>query len=88
MSVCRSALRAPRGGNGADAYIADRDYRKREPAFAGASRYKARDKKGRGLRRRREREELEKTELKRFTAKDFVYDEARAQCVSPLCRAC
>ena len=28
---------------GADAYIADRDYRKREPAFAGASRYKARD---------------------------------------------
>ena len=28
---------------GADAYIADRDYRKREPAFTGASRYKARD---------------------------------------------
>jgi hypothetical protein len=40
---------------GADAYIADRDYRKREPAFAGASRYKARDKKERGLRRKRER---------------------------------
>ncbi|MGC4066360.1 MAG: IS1182 family transposase [Polyangiaceae bacterium] len=68
---------------GADAYIADRDYRKREPVFARASRYKARNKKERGLRRRREREALEKTESKRFTAKDFVYDEARARCICP-----
>jgi len=41
---------------GADAYVADRDYRKREPAFVGASRYKVRDKKERGLRRKREGE--------------------------------
>ncbi|HEY5960338.1 MAG TPA: transposase [Polyangiaceae bacterium] len=58
---------------GADAYIADRDYRKREPAFAPASRYKARDKKERGLRRRREREARESTEPKLFTVKDFIY---------------
>jgi hypothetical protein len=68
---------------GADAYIADRDYRKREPAFAGASRYKARDKKERGLRRKREREARENTESKLFTVKDFVYDEANARCICP-----
>jgi hypothetical protein len=68
---------------GADAYIADRDFRKREPAFAGASRYKARDKKERGLRRRRERETRENTKSKLFTVKDFVYDEANARCICP-----
>lgn len=68
---------------GADAYVADRDYRKREPAFAGASRYKARDKKERGLRRKREREARESTESKRFTVKDFLYDEANARCICP-----
>jgi transposase len=68
---------------GADAYIADRDYRKREPAFAGASRYKARDKKERGLRRKREREARESTGSKLFTVKDFFYDEANARCICP-----
>ena len=41
---------------GADAYIADRDYRRREPAFADAAKHKTRDKKERALKRRRERE--------------------------------
>ena len=68
---------------GANAYIADRDYRKREPAFAGASRYKARDKKERGLRRKREREARESTGSKLFTVKDFIYDEANARCICP-----
>jgi transposase len=68
---------------GADAYIADRDYRKREPAFAGVSRYKQREKKERGLRRRRERETRESTKSKLFTVKDFVYDEANARCICP-----
>jgi len=68
---------------GANAYIADRDYRKREPAFAGASRYKARDKKERGLRRRREREARESTGSELFTVKDFIYDEANARCICP-----
>jgi hypothetical protein len=68
---------------GADAYIADRDYRKREPEFAGASRYKARDKKERGLRRKREREARENDESKLFTFKDFLYGEANARCICP-----
>ena len=72
---------------GANAYIADRDYRKREPAFAGASRYKARDKKERGLRRKRERERereaSESTGSKLFTVMEFVYDEANARCICP-----
>jgi hypothetical protein len=68
---------------GADAYVADRDYRQREPAFAGAARHKARDKKERGLRRRREREARESTEPQLFTVKDFVYNEANARCIRP-----
>jgi hypothetical protein len=68
---------------GADAYIADRDYHRRNPAFAGATRYKARDKKERDLRRKREREARETTEPKQFTVKDFRYDEARARCICP-----
>jgi Transposase DDE domain len=38
---------------GADPYIADRDYRRRDPAFASADYHKVRDKKGRALRRKR-----------------------------------
>ena len=68
---------------GADAYIADRDYRKREAAFAKVSRYKARDKKERGLRRKREREARASTKSKLFTVKDFIYDEANARCACP-----
>jgi transposase len=68
---------------GADAYVADRDYRRRDPAFAGATRFKARDKKDRGRRRKREREARENTESKLFTAKDFLYDEANVLCICP-----
>jgi transposase len=68
---------------GADAYIADRDYRRREPAFSGASRHKQRDKKERSLRRRRERETRESTKRKLFTAEDFLYDEQNARCICP-----
>jgi hypothetical protein len=68
---------------GADACVADRDYRRREPAFAGASRFKRRDKKERGLRRRRKREARESAEPKQFTVRDFLYDEANARCICP-----
>ena len=68
---------------GADAYIADRDYRRREPEFADAARHKQRDKKERALRRKREREAREPTESGLFTVKDFLYDEANARCICP-----
>jgi transposase len=68
---------------GADAYIADRDYRKREPAFAGAERHKERDKKERALQRKRERETRESTKPKLFTVQDFLYDERNARCTCP-----
>jgi hypothetical protein len=66
---------------GADAYIADRDYRRRDPAFAQASRYKQRDKKERSLLRRRERESRQSTKPRLFTVQDFLYDEANALCI-------
>lgn len=68
---------------GADAYIADRDYRRREPEFANSGRYKQRDKKERALRRKRERETRQSTKSKLFTVKDFLYDEANARCICP-----
>jgi hypothetical protein len=39
---------------GVDAYIADRDSRRRDPAFADASRHKQRSRKERASKRRRE----------------------------------
>jgi hypothetical protein len=68
---------------GADAYIADRDYRRREPAYAGATRYKQRDKKERALRRRRERETRVTTKPKLFSVHDFLYDKLNARCICP-----
>ena len=68
---------------GADAYVADRHFRKREPAFAGAGRYKQREKKERALERRKQRESRENDEPKKFTVEDFTYDERNARCVSP-----
>jgi transposase len=68
---------------GADAYIADRDYRRREPAFAGATRHKLRDKKERALQRKRERETRETSGRKLFTLDDFLYDERNARCICP-----
>jgi hypothetical protein len=67
---------------GADAYVADRDFRKREPAFADAARHKERRKKQRALKRRRERETRSESEGL-FTAKDFQYDEVDATCMCP-----
>jgi hypothetical protein len=68
---------------GADAYVADRHFRKREPAFAGAGRYKQREKKERALERRKQRESRENDEPKKFTVEDFTYDERNARCVCP-----
>jgi transposase len=68
---------------GADAYVADRDYRRRDPAFANAARCKVRDKKDRSRRRKREREARDTTESKLFTVKDFLYDEAKVHCICP-----
>jgi hypothetical protein len=68
---------------GADAYIADRDYRRREPEFADAARHKQRDKKERALQRRRERDTRVTTKPRLFTVQDFLYDEANARCICP-----
>jgi transposase len=58
-----------------DAYIADRQHRQRDPAFANAERYKERTRQDK--RRRAGRNP------KRFTAKDFDYDEANRTCRCP-----
>jgi hypothetical protein len=61
---------------GANAYIADRDYRRRDPAFAGAGRHKKRDQKERALERRKQRRELPQRQ-KLLSVEDFIYDEAK-----------
>jgi hypothetical protein len=58
---------------GANAYIADRDYRRRDPAFATAGRHKKRDQKERALERRKQRELLSQ-KPKLFSVEDFLYD--------------
>lgn len=69
---------------GANAYIADRDYRRRDPAFAGAGRHKKRDQKERALERRKQRELLPQMQKQKlFGIEDFFYDEAKALCVCP-----
>ena len=68
---------------GVDAYIADRDYRRREPEFAGAARYKERDQKERALRRKKERAARGASKSRRFTVEDFQYDEQNARCLCP-----
>lgn len=78
-----NAVMAAVEATGADAYVADRDYRRREPEFADAARYKQRNKKERGLRRRREREARESSKPKLFTVEDFLYDEQNARCICP-----
>jgi transposase len=67
---------------GANAYIADRDYRRRDPAFAGAGRHKKRDQKERALERRKQREQLPQKQTL-FSVEDFIYDEAKALCICP-----
>ena len=67
---------------GADAYIADRDYRRREPAFVGAERHKRRDKKERA-RQRRKKHAARPEKRRLFTVQDFFYDEAKMICIRP-----
>jgi hypothetical protein len=64
---------------GADAYIPDRDYRRRDPGFARAGRHKDRDRKERA----RERAKQAEQKPKRFSLRDFFYDESKELCVCP-----
>ena len=73
---------------GADAYIADRDYRRRDPAFASAERHKQRDRRDRARKRRREREARGPAKKRLFTLQDFSYDENRALLVCPAGHRC
>ena len=61
--------------HGIDAYIADRTYRRRDPAFANYDRYKTRT--------RQEKRRYYGRGSERFTAKDFVYDEINRTCHCP-----
>jgi hypothetical protein len=67
---------------GADVYIADRDHRRRDPAFADSGRHKERERKERELERRKQRERLPQ-KRKLFSLQDFFYDEGKALCVCP-----
>jgi hypothetical protein len=58
-----------------DAYVADRNHRSRDPAFAGADRYKERSRQEKRRRAGRHSE--------RYTAKDFDYDEQHRTCRCP-----
>jgi transposase len=58
-----------------DAYIADRNHRSRDPAFADADRYKERS--------REEKRRRAGTNPHRFTAKDFDYDDKNRTCRCP-----
>jgi len=58
-----------------DAYIADRNHRSRDPAFANADRYKERS--------REDKRRRAGTNPNRFTAKDFDYDEKNRTCRCP-----
>jgi len=62
--------------SGVDAYVADQEMRRRDPAFANAGRYKERHRKER---RRRQ----QPTPPKWFTPADFVYDESKQTCRCP-----
>lgn len=66
-----------------DAYVADRDYRRRLPVFADAVRHKERERKERALKRKREREASPPKQSRLFTVSDFIYDEERALCICP-----
>ena len=61
--------------DGIDAYIADRNHRQRDPAFADYGRYKTRFRKD-----KRRYHGIDST---RFTAKDFIYDEKDRSCRCP-----
>jgi Transposase DDE domain len=61
--------------HGIDAYIADRSYRQRDPAFADYDRYK--------VRFRKDKRRYHGIDSQRFTAKDFIYDETDHSCRCP-----
>lgn len=62
--------------SGVDAYVADRDMRRRDPAFANAGRYKERHRK-------EQRRRSGSTEQKWYTPADFLYDESKQTCICP-----
>ena len=68
---------------GADAYIADRDYRRRDPAFASAGRHKERDRQERARERRKKEQARSPQKRKLFVVQDFIYDEKRSRCICP-----
>jgi len=68
---------------GADAYIADREYRRRQPTYAAAARHRERHNKERRLHRSKLRQAAPPAEKKQFTAEDFSYDLERMECVCP-----
>jgi hypothetical protein len=59
-----------------DAYVADREMRRRDPAFANAGRHKERHRK-------EQRRRSGSAERKWFTPADFVYDESKQTCICP-----
>jgi hypothetical protein len=59
-----------------DAYVADREMRRRDPAFANVGRYKERHRK-------EQRRRSGSAERKWFTPADFVYDESKQTCLCP-----
>jgi len=61
---------------GIDGYMADRSYRKRDPAFADYGRYKERF-------RQDNRRRYTRTRPERFTRQDFFYDEKSESCRCP-----
>ncbi len=61
--------------NEIDAYIADRGFRKRDPAFANAGHYKERARK--------ENRRYRGCDEGRFTKNDFIYDEQNRTCRCP-----
>jgi len=62
--------------SGVDAYVADRDMRRRDPAFVNAGRYKERHRK-------EQRRRSGSVERQWFTPADFVYDETKQTCICP-----
>ncbi len=60
-----------------DAYVADREMRRRDPAFANAGRYKERHRKD------QRRRHSGSAEPKWFTPGDFVYAEGKQTCICP-----
>jgi hypothetical protein len=65
--------------SGVDAYVADRDYRRRDDTFANQGRYKERHNKEERLASAQKRGD----ERKLYGLEDFLYDEPRHTCICP-----